>query len=303
MQRLYLADADGACHVVFTEPLCMKDKAAWSHYAAQADLWAGARLAGHQHIVITHCCWVRADFSACRRLQRRRFAALALHLESELGESQAHLMDRMSWLACVGRFAHDSHNSLRWSVSHLSVRETMQDCWVVMQSLRNGFGQLLVALRHWLVQNVAYEDGDQELLTDLWRFRGMGEEWVSFLASDLQVRWEGGRLVVKKALIGRDDLPQMVTVAPLHIWKLVGQPVVRHRPGLQMFGRITFPWPRPDRRIGAVQQEPQPLLFGRLLPRRPWLLPKLDCDIALARDRAVGAKDGLLGALAPLCGC
>ena len=218
-QRLYLVNSSLESRVLFTEPVLLKNKTAWAHYQVQADLWPMCRQLGHEHIVISHHCWDRALLSACFRRQQQRHKAHQMHLESELGEGPAYLLSLKSWQTAVGCFAHDCHNALKWSVlQHVTNRATMRDCWVVLESLGNGFDQLVKGLRRWLPQHVGYCDGDADQLAQLWGLVGLDSKWLDYFVN-LQIRWEGGQLLVREDLEDDPETPQMITLALLHAWK------------------------------------------------------------------------------------
>ena len=124
----------------------------------------------------------------------------------------------MSWFLSVGCFAHDAHNALRWSVlTFVNDRAKTRDLWVVLQSLRNGYDQLVLQLGPWLATHLGFRDGDPIHLEALWRMAGLDGKWLDHLV-ELQLRWEDGKLLVKASLEQELDTSHMVTVALLHVW-------------------------------------------------------------------------------------
>ena len=218
-QRCFLLSASGDVCTLMVEPKLLHDKTAWTHYQAQIEFDNMARQ-NFESIAIHHHVWDRAIVRPCERHQLQRHAAYDSMLEDELDAGEAMLSKLLSWVTVVGCVAHDLSNSLRWSItSFLDDTEKMRACWVVMESLRNSFDQLLRQLPSWLGSVVVYEDHDDpRALADLWALLGLPEEWV-VLFVHTQIRWESGRLKVSQALMYDTKTPQLLTTCLTKLWR------------------------------------------------------------------------------------
>lgn len=222
VQRLFLASETGEPCVLYSEPLLLEDKTAWTHFEVQRRL-ADLGRQHHDGIIISHHCWDRALKSACEQLARKRHTAYDYHIEAEAEEQQqgaATLQVLMAWFACVGCIAHDFHNSLKWgTMLYLSCAETARSAWVVMQSLRSAYDLLVAALPRWLGRHISFQDHpDVEELARFWHMVGLSEDWAQSFV-DLQMRLCDGRLLIAGHYQDDPELPQHIVTCVLHIWK------------------------------------------------------------------------------------
>lgn len=220
VQRLFLTDAEGATTCAFVEPKLLSDKTAWTHCQAQLEMTDMARQL-HKGITIAHHCWDRAVVEPCTRHQLQRHAAYDELLHDEMSPFDATMACMQSWFTSCGCMAHDLHNSLRWSVmSFLGDAAVMRSCWIVMESLRNSFDLLVLAMPVWLSSVLAFEDfsGTPGILDAFWRMLGLEESWVSLLVF-LQLRWEHGRLKVAHRFEGDECAPELIFTCLLRLWR------------------------------------------------------------------------------------
>ena len=212
-------DCAGKVRTVFTDPLIMSDKTAWTHSNAFFTLWPTARAMGHCGLCVSHHVWDGAIKRPCERHARQRFAALELHTEDEESNVSHELMKLLSWFTCVSCFAHHGHNALKWALSDfISSRDTMKSCWVVFASLRNSVDLLVKYLPQWLHDRVRFADGDEALLREMWQLLGEEDKWVNILVN-LQLRFADGCLYVACKFEGDETCIDQVTAALLHRWR------------------------------------------------------------------------------------
>ena len=115
-----------------------------------------------------------------------------------------------SWLLCTGCGLHDIHNGLTWGLSQLlQSKDMLDDLYIVLASLRNGFKHLQVHLPSFLVEVVVFEDisFDRDSLHALWTALDVTPELCNMLA-DRGILWLDGKLRVGTAF--RDDPDIMI---------------------------------------------------------------------------------------------
>ena len=95
-QILFVMDLKGGARVVFEDPLRMKDKIAWTHFACIKALFPLVRELGHRGPLLTHHCWDRALFSALRRIVRKHHRAHDVHLANTRAPGEAKLLTLLS---------------------------------------------------------------------------------------------------------------------------------------------------------------------------------------------------------------
>ena len=219
IEKLFLLDTRGGKVALISEPRLLGDKTAWAHYQAQQEFWPLARERGHTDIIISHHMWDRAVKAPCERHQRQRHAALSLALQSHMSEGEAIWTDLCSWFTCTGCVAHDVHNALKWSVfSLINDRSTVKSCWVVLESLRNGYNLLVQEMGQWIADKIEFSDhANLDVLRRLWLLMGLTDEWVTLFV-DVQLRWENGRLCVGEKWRAEPTTPQAVTTCLMHVW-------------------------------------------------------------------------------------
>ena len=220
-ERYFITNGSGDCEVLFSDPRLLEDKSAWSHYHAYEQLVPKmARENHHDAVTISHSVFDRAIQAPMAKHLEQRHKAYDLFLETELKPGEAFLAIQRSWVTSTGCFAHDAHNSLKWSViSFLGDREMMRDLWVVLESLRSSYDDLVRAFGPWVLEVLVFEDTDGAGLACLWELCGLKDPWLS-VAVNLQLRWENNKLKVAECFRGDPEMLQAISMVVLHIWKL-----------------------------------------------------------------------------------
>ena len=160
---------------------------------------------GHRGFNIHHYSWDRAIFSACRSYARRMHTVILRNICDRTSQQEGTLRVLQSWLLCTGCGLHDVHNGLTWGLSKLlQSKDMLDDLYIVLESLRNGFKHLQVHLPAWLADVVVFDDisFDRDSLHAFWTALDVTPELCNMLA-DRGILWLEGKLRVGTA--HRDD--------------------------------------------------------------------------------------------------
>ena len=195
-ERLWLVDGRGDIQVFYNEPRVLEDKTALTAYNAATQLWKGARAMGARGIVSSHSVFDGALKKPLQRRLEQRHLAYDLYLVDTQPAEAARLISS-SWRTCVQCKLHLFHNALKWSLMlYVSNRMLMKDAWVVMQSLRQSYEQLVNNLEPWIAAVISFDTDEYVDYRELWNFFGVEDEkWLTLLCH-LQLRWRSDCLVV-----------------------------------------------------------------------------------------------------------
>ena len=219
VQRLYLIDGDFRPITVLCEPRVLLNITAATHCRALHELMPNPRELGHDDLLITHCVWDGALFSALRRMRMQYFEAQRLHHEETKGPEEAHRLSLLHWESYVPCMAHAAHNGLKWGVRDRLSRETLRSCFIAMESLRNGYSVLDAVAPAWVAEHLDFADWPTDCVQELWVLLGFTDTVLEERV-ELQIRFSGGKLFVAEAF--RDD----ALVAPrihailMAVWRL-----------------------------------------------------------------------------------
>jgi hypothetical protein len=197
IQRLFLKSASGNVRVLLDEPKLLKDKTAWSHFAACRELCHTARELGHQGLVINHTCADRAVVEPLARHMRQLHHALTVQSEAAAPGS-SRLSDLLNWTVHIGCSAHDSNGGLKRAIAaYVSDADVMKSCWVVLESCRNSYHELAKGLSTWLPTVVRFHDWHlpSECQYALWTSLSLDPSLIASLI-ELQLRWQDDRLCI-----------------------------------------------------------------------------------------------------------
>ena len=125
---------------------------------------------------------------------------------------------------CVTACAlHDAHSSLKWAMhSSFADKELVRDIYIGFESLRRSSDLLSKFIYQWL-GDVLQPHKDRgaswvEARMNLWIDLGVDPLTAELLAKQLQLVWEGKRLMVLKGAFEDGDLPQAVASALCAAW-------------------------------------------------------------------------------------
>ena len=195
VQRLFAHDGFNSI-VLVEEPIKLSDKTASSHFEVFRSLMPLPKHIGSRNIVVHSYVWDGALLSACRRLTQQYHAASVHHLSQGLEPGEARLLDLTSWTSFCLCVNHSIHGALKWAIlEFINDKMCVKNCFVVVESLRNSYGQLVANVGPWLRSVIKYEDWDMSHQTELWTVLGMEPEWAERMA-EMQVRFSDGHLRV-----------------------------------------------------------------------------------------------------------
>jgi hypothetical protein len=152
------------------------------------------------------------------RLTRQYYAGLHEHNRSRYSEGRAQFLMLSTWLCFVGCINHDVHNALKWGSMQWTDRDTLRKCFVVLESLRNGFGELVRHLGAWLASRLQFEDSYGGFASALWTCLQVNDKWANLLV-DLEIRFHNGKLLIARKHEHRPDLIDQITVCLLYLWR------------------------------------------------------------------------------------
>ena len=204
-QGAFVRTLDGAGEPVVTcllrDPRPMIGKSALHAFNALAEFFPTLDQLHHDGFNIHHYSWDRALFSACKRYSRQYHTTVLRRLCDTCPRQTGTMRVLKSWLLCTGCGLHDIHNGFSWGISKLLQGSGMLDeLYIVLESLRNGYSHLQSHLSSFLTEHVVFEDidvGEGDLFA-FWVALDVPPELSSMLA-ERGVFWREGRLHVKKA--------------------------------------------------------------------------------------------------------
>lgn len=138
---------------------------------------------------------------------------------SSLHDGRIAMLQLTSWSVFVQCQNHMAHNALMWAIMDYCDRDVIRNCFVVVESLRHGFGQLVANISEWVRTRLAFEDWDMPCQSECWTVLGVEPQWVEKMEA-MQLRWEGGKLKVTAALEDNDKVVKPVVAIFMHILKL-----------------------------------------------------------------------------------
>ena len=150
----------------------------WNMFSAAAQFFPVLRRLGHSGICLQHYCFDRGVYECMNRhLRERQEAFYHADLNPSLDRDSAHLLHLTDWSLSSGCCVHDVHNAQKWALRAAGPKETIDDLHIIIESLRNTFPSLLIALPRFLVAHVSFhrECRDPDLVTEFWSAIGVGK--------------------------------------------------------------------------------------------------------------------------------
>ena len=219
VQRLFAYDGFNSI-VLVEEPIKLSDKTASSHFEVFRSLMPLPKHIGSRNIVVHSYVWDGALFSVCRRLTQQYHAASVHHLSQGLEPGEARLLDLTSWTSFCLCVNHSIHGALKWAIlEFINDKMCVKNCFVVVESLRNSYGQLVANVGPWLRSVIKYEDWDMSHQTELWTVLGMEPEWAERMA-EMQVRFSDGHLRVAASFEDDEKVVEDLITIFLHALRL-----------------------------------------------------------------------------------
>ena len=183
--------------------------------------WHRLRDLGHMGCAIEHYCWDRMGIVALETQTRQWHAEQPLPPLPPGAEPE---IVKLTEFVCVTACAlHDSHNSLKWAMgSSFSDKELVRDIFIGFESLKRSSDLLSKFIYEWL-HSVLQPHQDRgaswvEARMVLWDDLGVDPLTAELLAKQLQLVWDGKRLMFLKGAFADGDLPQAVASALMGAW-------------------------------------------------------------------------------------
>ena len=188
-QGAFVRTYDGAGEPVVTcllrDPRPMLGKSAMHAFNALVEFFTTLDQLNHDGFNIHHYSWDGALFSACKRYSRQYHTTVLRRLCDTAPGQTGTMRVLKSWLLCTGCGLHDLHNGFTWGISKLLQGKTMLDeLYIVLESLRNGYSYLQSHLSSFLMEHVLFEDMDvaQSDLLAFWVALDVPPELASMFA-------------------------------------------------------------------------------------------------------------------------
>ena len=196
-ERCFLVASNGERIAVFFEPRRLTNKTAWCHYQAWMELRHDLRASGHDAMVHRHFVYDRAICEPLFRYQCQFFHAEYIREQADRGEARAcenHIKTFNTVSEC---FNHDCHSALEWAIKSVGYgdRDTLRYAFVAVESLRQGYIELVKMVPSWAVGVLRFETIDYDRYLGLWRAVGVDPKLLGLLI-ELQFRFVNGYLVV-----------------------------------------------------------------------------------------------------------
>lgn len=220
VQRVFLEVEPGKPMALLEVPIPMADKTAYTHFAAGRALLKTPRELGHEGLCISFHKYDRALQTALDRMHRQFQAAWDDKQAEGDNEGRSYRLWLTNWFFCVGCFAHDCHGGLKWAVMGLTTgsKDAMRSIFILHESLRHGYGLLVKHVGAWLQVVLAFEDWDNSGAREVYQLLDVDDEWLPSYV-DLQIRFDGKRLLVAKKFAEHDDLVGLLTTVLLKTWR------------------------------------------------------------------------------------
>ena len=220
--RTFDARGNAVVTSLMRDPRPMAGKSALHAFNALVEFFPTLDQLEHEGFHIHHYSWDRALFSACRTLARRYHTTILRKLVDRTAQHKGTLHVLRSWLLCTGCGLHDIHNGFSWGISKfLQSKDMLDELFIVLESLRNGYKHLQQHLASFLVEKVVFEDLEGVNTYDLqafWAALDVPPDLCAML-SERGVWWQNGNLYVKKAYKDDTDILEWLYNACLTVYR------------------------------------------------------------------------------------
>ena len=204
--RSYGSDGEDVLAPLLRDPRPMSGKGALNAFNGLIEFFPTLDQLSHDGFNLHHYSWDRALFSPCRALSRKYHTSVLRKIVDASPQHSGTMKVLKSWLLCTGCGLHDIHNAFSWGISKVLLKSSdmLDQMYIVLESLRNGFKHLQSHLCSFLMQHVAFEDidVDQSDLFAFWTALDISPDLSSMLA-ERGVFWKDGKLLVNCAC--KDD--------------------------------------------------------------------------------------------------
>ena len=208
LQRTLLGN-ESSCANVFVAAVTA-GKSSWNLFRAQWQMFSTAREYFHRGLVVSHYSWDRGIASCLHDM-----VVAEADLEEHENRSLLGLLDWVIFTPCCD---HDARNSLKWAVS-TTLEETVEDSkrwmenlWICVEALRNGFDCILLELGPFIAAHLAFSDTDWPACTASRTFLGLQHDMVEKFI-ELELRFGNCLLYVHR------NLEEKISVCLVHVFR------------------------------------------------------------------------------------
>jgi hypothetical protein len=220
-EKLFITDGVSTA-VVFTDPLELSDKTAWTAFEVSRRLFSLPRQLGHVGLTVLVHVYDSALYAPLIKRQRQRVEAVLLQEghRRDWAPGFATLMSLLTWLAAAPCINHSVHNAMKWSVKeYVQDKSCMRSAFIVIASLRNGFVTLTANVSAWVRATLKFEDwgSSARVLPEVWMLLLRDSELIAAL-SLMQLRFEEGCLKVARLYEDVHDVVNQVVTILMKLW-------------------------------------------------------------------------------------
>jgi len=190
----------------------------WSHYECYKRLGVSLRELGARDMCIEHDVADRALAAPLHRLLLQHHALVIQRITRGLDEGEQTKLRLTSWHVHTSCAAHDVHMACEWGFLRWLEKDTRQNAFFCIESLRSSYAQLARNVIPWIQTVVAYADLEYPFNYELWVMIGLGDNVIDLMLS-LDLRWGKSQLLVGTRWRGSDTVLQMISTALMGAWK------------------------------------------------------------------------------------
>ena len=216
-------DEDGApvVRTILRDPRPMIDKGALASFNAARELFPLLHELQHEGYKLHHYSWDGALYSACRR-HMHRYHKMTLQTMRDTHQGYAGTLKVLrSWVMFTGCALHVAHNGFSWGTARYGGgADMLDDMFVAIESLRNGYKSLQCHLVSFLTSHVAFKADtlDRNALHAFWTALDV-EPMLCGMLADRGVLWDGKNLIASSAYSADDDLISFLYTACLSVFR------------------------------------------------------------------------------------
>jgi hypothetical protein len=207
--------------LIFVKPprILSEGKKIPNFFTAGVDSVPMARREGCESIVVNHCVFDRAVHGGLSRMMHAR---TRLYYDTELGvyndDDESFIPSCKEWDVETGCSAHDASGSLKWALDRFGTKETHDNLFIAIESLRNSVQHLASHITSWLSLSLVYcRTVSDESEATFWRALGVPATWVDDFVR-VGARFQDGQLQVRSDL--RSDPDPMARVTEVMLFMM-----------------------------------------------------------------------------------
>ena len=200
-----------AARVFDPQPLVYNKKPT-TQFETLGELLRPLRSYGHRGICTEHYRWDRCGLEEMEALHRALHNLMAAAWADDDACFSAEEARQLEWFLAVACCLHDCSSALGWGMrEELENADLMSNAWVGVESLRRSLDLIHRNLGYWVAIHLDYvapvdlqqEDDPRSLYDAL----GAPPSLATYLASDLQIRWDEERRRMVVSIVHKRNPP------------------------------------------------------------------------------------------------